>query len=1005
MNIEIRGPNNERNCEKITKISPNDVRTCRVSRYDKDPHLIQRDRDSSFHYMRDTEGNTVIRQRSLEDDSTNIIPFDYQFKDDQSFVVAYVPNSVGLYVIDIFSHGESIQGSPFEVTVTNRMSTWDKVTKKKLLMHSSRTYMEEVDLDEGMCKDVFAERRIAKLDQPRLLRQYTVTKRRVIKRMITRNGQEIVITDHNSSPGISRGSSIDIVDSDLSDTDGLRRHRNTGTHSLDDYNKAHFKANCLTARPFSPDNVSLCSFSRRSSGGMSDTSSSSGRHGDTIQIENNVETTKTTESVHTPDLDSYEIPVHDENKTALSCTSLQLDKNHVQNLHRFALQRALKGNSGQRQNEKNPYAKQSSEDCLPKDTHRPVDAEMTVDYTITENQTVPSNQTELTENNDKKLHDNDDKMHDKEHNLPAKSSPSSPTLLVDGSRTQVVLKDLLTPKLPVQCANNEATKRKDSLLVKQDDTCIVNEKRSAYASTYYMEQKRCKPKSNTDEWTQVSADEIKNETKWRRRVVRRRRKIPCSSEEDMARKRKELHLARAAKLTARQGFKETIPEIEKTVNSRQFGYNKKSEQPSCRIQRWLQSHHALPAKQMTMDSGISSEENGLSEHLKLYPSKVLRPVNLVLTNENNIRTNSAIANNGIQNDVRSSRTWGESLKSIHRKHSGTESSKSVSVSDSELQCAPSIVKQKRKLFAKTKYWRQETENMDPNAASRTSKKNHAPEVASSLLRRKPSCIHARTESLLKEPGDSSREYIENKNGTKTYVASDSKLMARKNGNLPCEYTDNKYQVLANGTSSLKQVPNDNLPEHMSLNKRNLMICTKNIPYTTQPSVLSTPEDGYDGFGLVAEKRNDFLNEIRAFQDLAVSDTVNINSQCDHNTAPTNPRRQNTVIHNILEPTGSKPEPYLGLECDRKSQSFLSQKQSNEFDKHSTHHWFGMSGQSTSVETDTSVSDVLSKRKGYVTDDDYWASSEVSEGCIASGFGLKYGYVGIQNNFQVFFYIL
>ncbi|XP_041370758.1 uncharacterized protein LOC121384430 [Gigantopelta aegis] len=1038
LNIEIRGPNNERNCEKITKISPNDIRTCSVYRLEEDARSKHMDRQTSFHYMEDTLGNTVVRQRSLEDDVMNIIPFDYQFIDDQSFVVAYVPSSIGTYVIDIFSSGESIQGSPFEVTVTNTMTSWDKVSKKKLLMLNRRTYVEEVDRDdEDLHGGAFAEGRASKLDQPRLLRQYTVTKRRVIKRMITRNGQEIVITDHNSTPGTSRGSSVDL---DHHDSDWNRKQKGSRAQSQiiprdDSNNKAQCKgsANCLVARPFSPDTVSLCSFSRRSSGGLSDsnTSSSSDRHGDVNNTESNAEIAKVIEMTNTSDQTRCKRPAQDDNNTMAS-TSTSSHFEQQQNDHRFALQRAVTFSFGSKPAERNPFTR-FSEDSSPKVSFLSADTEAGVNDAPSDHQKTQSNKTEhteldLTENNHKRLHD-DNQWFEKAASHPTHSILHS--ALVDENmrnKTQAVENVSPSAKPKDQCTKlqiREDSKCNDGLVVIQEQIGDINEKRPPHASNHsssndkHSEFKWSKPKWAVDKWTQVTSDEIKNETKWGRRVVRRRRRIPCSSEEDMARKIKDYHLKRATKKNERQVPDEKVSHVQRIETSREFGINKTlSEQPTCRVQRWLQnsqSHGAMrPARQLTDDSGISDETAGLNQLFKTHLSNT-RPTMQAGTTNQQIRTDSTILpKHGTQNDEHSaSGIPSESLTNVRPKETGTGSSGSVCVSDSELQCAPSILKQKRKLFAKTKFMRQDVENLDHDVISRIPKIRHSPSAAAPyFLRQRHACMKSKGHSL---PNPSAKLHKESEHKIKSYFVPDSELMIKnpcvKNiQNLPCDYAESKHQIVPDNASHLQHVPNDGVLEHRLVQNKCLVIRTGNIPLNESlPSALSTPEEGYDGFGVLAEQRHEFLNEIRSFQDLALSnDTTNLDSQISSNPMLVNHNRGNIVVCETPKETKIKPVSHLELESDIIAELVKispNQADATESGKPALVHVFGFSGQDISVDTDTSFpDDMLDKTDedihGYATEDDYWASSEISEGCVASGFGLKYGYVGIQNNFQV-----
>ena len=113
-----------------------------------------------------------------------------------------------------------IEGSPFEVKISDWMTSWNVMPKPRVMSFDMLPSIEESGHHDNSSplpdraakvKDFSGGRghRMAQVS-----RQLTIMKKRVLKRVITRNGEEILLTP---SPTLSRQSSADV--SDMSEDD------------------------------------------------------------------------------------------------------------------------------------------------------------------------------------------------------------------------------------------------------------------------------------------------------------------------------------------------------------------------------------------------------------------------------------------------------------------------------------------------------------------------------------------------------------------------------------------------------------------------------------------------------------------------------------------------------------------------------------------------------------------------------------------------------------------
>ncbi|KAL8595591.1 hypothetical protein ACOMHN_025628 [Nucella lapillus] len=216
LHIEIQGPNNEVNSERITSLNQSLDR--RQARAHSPPGFpVTSEEEGKSKLIEDNVGNVFLRQKSVEEDlQQNVIPFDYQCVGEGRFLVTYIPRSAGTYFISIKSYEVDIEGSPFEVKVSDWMTSWNVMPKTPVMSFDMLPSIEEAPHREktspclGKAKDTLkrpsgsAQHRMAQVS-----RQLTIMKKRVLKRIITRNGEEILLTP---SPTLSRQSSADVSD-------------------------------------------------------------------------------------------------------------------------------------------------------------------------------------------------------------------------------------------------------------------------------------------------------------------------------------------------------------------------------------------------------------------------------------------------------------------------------------------------------------------------------------------------------------------------------------------------------------------------------------------------------------------------------------------------------------------------------------------------------------------------------------------------------------------------
>ncbi|XP_061180776.1 uncharacterized protein LOC133189418 [Saccostrea echinata] len=225
LGVDIKGPKNEVYSEQI--ISLHQSKEIMIGAYQtqqKQRRLASID-NHVMEYMEDAVGNTYVRWKNLKllgDSSTvSVIPFNCQCTGERTFLMTYLPISTGIHTVSIKWQNLHIDGSPFKVKVyqprdVTRRAIRDAKDKRIIFDSLSLSSIEERPL--GLLK-IGPETDFTKSKSDsektsgrssrtmRMKKQFTVTKRRVIRKVISRHGEEIVIQE-SPSPSLSRQSSM-----------------------------------------------------------------------------------------------------------------------------------------------------------------------------------------------------------------------------------------------------------------------------------------------------------------------------------------------------------------------------------------------------------------------------------------------------------------------------------------------------------------------------------------------------------------------------------------------------------------------------------------------------------------------------------------------------------------------------------------------------------------------------------------------------------------------------
>lgn len=237
LGVDIKGPKNEVYSEQI--ISLHQSKEIMIGAYQTQP---KQGRFASIdnhvmEYVEDGVGNTYVRWKNLkllgDSSSISVIPFNCQCTGDGAFLMTYLPISTGIHTISIKWQNVHIEGSPFKVKVYQPRDLTRRAirdAKDKRIIFDSLSLSSIDERPQGLLK-IEHERDLngrSKNDSEksagrssrssRMKKQFTVTKRRVIRKVISRHGEEIVIQE-SPSPTLSRQSSM----TDTSTEEDLRK--------------------------------------------------------------------------------------------------------------------------------------------------------------------------------------------------------------------------------------------------------------------------------------------------------------------------------------------------------------------------------------------------------------------------------------------------------------------------------------------------------------------------------------------------------------------------------------------------------------------------------------------------------------------------------------------------------------------------------------------------------------------------------------------------------------
>lgn len=226
LNVNIKGPGNEGCNEKIVSFE-----------HDRRPSVLAQQAGQltggiwslgakSVRFWQQSNGMPIIRECSVDVDENgeqpNKIPFDYQCVSAGHLVITYIPRSAGPHTVNILWHDTGIRGSPFTVQIAESIEKLSEQTKGKMqqkkvsidtrpLYYTDKTAenMQDMkDISDFVKQQLLAsirdKRQKSQEAATRLKKQATITRRRVLRRVVTKAGQEIVIHEATASPSSSK---------------------------------------------------------------------------------------------------------------------------------------------------------------------------------------------------------------------------------------------------------------------------------------------------------------------------------------------------------------------------------------------------------------------------------------------------------------------------------------------------------------------------------------------------------------------------------------------------------------------------------------------------------------------------------------------------------------------------------------------------------------------------------------------------------------------------------
>ncbi|XP_063437310.1 serine-rich adhesin for platelets-like [Mytilus trossulus] len=243
MYLQLKGPRNEVYSEKIVSLHQSSETILNnknkvVKRLNPDQKIPAGD-TKVLAYLEDSHGNTYVRWKNVTQYGGhavyNAFDFNCTCSSEGCFAMSFTPVSAGIHTLSLRWQDKHVDGSPFKIKVyklsdVNRRGISES-TGKRLLLDSLSMSFDGNNLKEHnstpdkrkIQNDSKKNSETVSASPQRIRKQYTITKRRILKKVIARNGEEIIITE-SQTPPLSRQSSLTDV-SDYTDEDGSSYHR------------------------------------------------------------------------------------------------------------------------------------------------------------------------------------------------------------------------------------------------------------------------------------------------------------------------------------------------------------------------------------------------------------------------------------------------------------------------------------------------------------------------------------------------------------------------------------------------------------------------------------------------------------------------------------------------------------------------------------------------------------------------------------------------------------
>ncbi len=237
LHIEIKGPNGEVCSEKIMHSQtslPNNAHPRKISLLtpsDKRNSIWDKFCSKSIRFWKKpNSGMPIVREKSIDVDdgkrTKQKIPFDYQCISEVHYVITYIPRNTGEHIVHVKWCEKDIKGSPFTVKIFESIEKLNEQSRgrmfqKRVLFDNKNAKMQyypqesidshssdksEPDVsNDGQVTALAIENHTSKIHSTlgaaiKLTKQATITRRRVLRRVITKAGQEIVIHEAPASP-------------------------------------------------------------------------------------------------------------------------------------------------------------------------------------------------------------------------------------------------------------------------------------------------------------------------------------------------------------------------------------------------------------------------------------------------------------------------------------------------------------------------------------------------------------------------------------------------------------------------------------------------------------------------------------------------------------------------------------------------------------------------------------------------------------------------------------